>query len=75
VSGSGFITLAATLTIVPSFPIYGMALLLGIDKFMSECRAMTNFMGNAVATLVVSHWDDQLDREAYNRTINGSLEC
>jgi aerobic C4-dicarboxylate transport protein len=55
--------------------MYGMALLLGIDKFMSECRAMTNFMGNAVATLVVSHWDDQLDREAYNRTINGSLEC
>ena len=74
VSGSGFITLAATLTIVPNFPIYGMALLLGIDKFMSECRAMTNFMGNAVATLVVSHWDDQLDREAYDRTINGSLE-
>jgi aerobic C4-dicarboxylate transport protein len=64
VTGAGFITLAATLSIVPSVPVAGMALILGIDRFMSECRSLTNFMGNAVATIVVARWDNALDRDA-----------
>ena len=63
VSGAGFITLAATLAIVPSVPVAGLALILGIDRFMSECRALTNFMGNAVATIVVARWENALDRD------------
>ncbi len=62
VTGAGFITLAATLAIVPEVPVAGMALILGIDKFMSECRALTNFIGNAVATIVVANWENDLDR-------------
>ena len=61
VTGAGFITLAATLAVVKGFPVQGIALILGIDKFMSECRALTNFIGNAVATIVVARWDNQLD--------------
>ncbi len=64
VTGAGFITLAATLSIVPSVPVAGLALILGIDRFMSECRALTNFVGNAVATIVVARWEGALDREA-----------
>ncbi len=63
VTGAGFITLAATLSIVPSVPVAGMALILGIDRFMSECRALTNFIGNAVATIVVSRWEGAVDDE------------
>ncbi|MCB2034873.1 MAG: cation:dicarboxylase symporter family transporter, partial [Ottowia sp.] len=63
VTGAGFITLAATLAVVPDVPVAGMTLILGVDRFMSECRALTNFVGNAVATVVVSRWDGQLDRE------------
>ena len=63
VTGAGFITLAATLSIVPSVPVAGMALILGIDRFMSECRSLTNFIGNAVATVVVASWEGALDRE------------
>jgi aerobic C4-dicarboxylate transport protein len=63
ITGAGFITLAATLAVVPSVPVAGMALILGIDRFMSECRALTNFIGNAVATQVVARWEGQLDRE------------
>jgi aerobic C4-dicarboxylate transport protein len=69
VTGAGFITLAATLTVVPEVPIAGMALILGIDRFMSECRSLTNFIGNAVATLVVARWDDALDRDAMARAL------
>jgi aerobic C4-dicarboxylate transport protein len=61
VTGAGFITLAATLSIVPSVPLAGMALILGIDRFMSECRAITNFIGNAVATIVIARWEGALD--------------
>jgi aerobic C4-dicarboxylate transport protein len=61
VTGAGFITLAATLSIVPTVPVAGLALILGIDRFMSECRSLTNFMGNAVATLVVARWENALD--------------
>jgi aerobic C4-dicarboxylate transport protein len=63
VTGAGFVTLAATLSVVPGVPVAGMALILGIDRFMSECRALTNFTGNAVATLVVARWEGALDRE------------
>jgi aerobic C4-dicarboxylate transport protein len=61
VTGAGFITLAATLSIVPTVPVAGLALILGIDRFMSECRSLTNFMGNAVATIVVARWEGGLD--------------
>ncbi|CDX35050.1 C4-dicarboxylic acid, orotate and citrate transporter [Mesorhizobium plurifarium] len=62
VTGAGFVTLAATLSVVPSVPVAGMALILGIDRFMSECRALTNIIGNAVATLVVARWEGELDQ-------------
>ena len=62
-TGAGFITLAATLSILPTVPVAGMALILGVDRFMSECRSLTNFIGNAVATIVVARWEGALDRE------------
>ena len=71
VTGAGFITLAATLSIVPSVPLAGMALILGIDRFMSECRALTNFIGNAVATVVVARWEGALDREQLTSALAG----
>ena len=71
VTGAGFITLAATLAVVPSVPVAGMALILGVDRFMSECRALTNFIGNAVATVVVARWEGGLDREALNLALDG----
>lgn len=61
VTGAGFITLAATLAVVPEVPVAGLALILGIDRFMSEARAITNFIGNGVATLVISKWEKELD--------------
>ena len=63
VTGAGFITLAATLAVVPTIPVAGLALILGIDRFMSEARAITNFIGNGVATIVVSKWENELDKE------------
>jgi aerobic C4-dicarboxylate transport protein len=57
VSGGGFVALAATLSAVPSIPIAGLALILGVDRLLSECRALTNLIGNAVATLVISVWE------------------
>ncbi|MBE8715118.1 dicarboxylate/amino acid:cation symporter [Sphingobacterium hungaricum] len=70
VSGAGFITLAATLAVVPEVPIAGMTLILGIDRFMSECRALTNLVGNAVATIVVANWEGQLDKQQLEETLN-----
>src|SRR5256885_707989 len=61
VTGAGFITLAATLAVVPSIPVAGLALILGIDRFMSEARALPNFIGNGVATIIVSRWENELD--------------
>src|SRR5207253_1016398 len=61
VTGAGFVTLAATLTIIPDIPIQALAILVGIDKFMSECRALTNLIGNGVATVVISRWERELD--------------
>jgi aerobic C4-dicarboxylate transport protein len=63
VTGAGFITLAATLAVVPEVPVAGLTLILGVDRFMSECRSLTNFVGNAVATVVVSRWDHQIDMD------------
>jgi len=61
VTGAGFITLAATLAVVPEVPMAALAILVGIDRFMSECRALTNLVGNGVATLAVAKWDGELD--------------
>jgi aerobic C4-dicarboxylate transport protein len=72
VSGSGFITLAATLAVVPAVPVAGMALILGIDRFMSECRALTNIIGNAVATLVIARWEGELDAAALRKALAGT---
>ena len=69
VSGAGFVTLAATLAVVPTIPIASLALLVGIDKFMSECRALTNLIGNGVATIVISRWEGELDANALHETM------
>ncbi|QTL02298.1 dicarboxylate/amino acid:cation symporter [Aquabacter sp. L1I39] len=74
VAGGGFITLAATLEVVPEIPIAGMALLLGVDRFMSECRSLTNFVGNAVATLVIARWEGELDRPRLARVLDGETD-
>jgi Na+/H+-dicarboxylate symporter len=71
VTGAGFITLAATLAVVPEVPVAGLALILGIDRFMSEARALTNFIGNGVATVVVSHWEKELDHEKLRNELKG----
>jgi aerobic C4-dicarboxylate transport protein len=71
VTGAGFITLAATLSIVPDVPVAGMALILGVDRFMSECRSLTNFIGNAVATVVVARWEGQLDKAQLDLALTG----
>jgi aerobic C4-dicarboxylate transport protein len=72
VTGAGFVILAATLSVVPSVPVAGMALILGIDRFMSECRALTNFIGNAVATIVVARWEGALDTERLAAAMGGN---
>ncbi len=71
VTGAGFITLAATLSIVPTVPVAGMALILGVDRFMSECRSLTNFIGNAVAAIVVARWEGKLNRDVLNAALSG----
>ena len=63
------VTLAATLAIVPDVPIQSLAILLGIDKFMSECRALTNLIGNGVATIVISRWEGELDVDKLHETM------
>ena len=70
VTGAGFITLAATLAVVPSIPVAGLALILGVDRFMSEARSLTNFIGNGVATIVVAGWEGELDRAVLNRELS-----
>jgi aerobic C4-dicarboxylate transport protein len=69
VTGAGFVTLAATLAIVPDVPIESLAILVGIDKFMSECRALTNLVGNGVATIVISRWEGELDVDKLRETM------
>ena len=73
VTGAGFITLAATLAVVPEVPVAGMALILGVDRFMSECRSLTNFVGNAVATVVVSRWENALDYQRLHAALDGQV--
>ncbi len=69
VTGAGFITLAATLAVVPDVPVAGLALILGVDRFMSEARALTNFIGNGVATIVVAKWEGELDEAVLAREL------
>ena len=71
VTGAGFITLAATLAVVPNIPVAGLAIILGIDRFMSEARALTNFIGNGVATVVVSYWERELDKKKMSDVLKG----
>jgi len=71
VTGAGFITLAATLSVIPSIPVAGLALILGIDRFMSEARSLTNFIGNGVASIVVARWENELDKERLTRELSG----
>ncbi len=70
VTGAGFITLAATLTVVPSVPVAGLALILGVDRFMSEARALTNIIGNGVAAIVISRWENELDSTRLRRALD-----
>jgi len=69
VTGAGFIGLAATLTVVPDIPIQSLALLVGVDRFMSECRALTNLIGNGVATLAIARWEGDLDMAQLHREL------
>jgi aerobic C4-dicarboxylate transport protein len=71
VTGSGFVTLAATLAAFPTIPVAGLTLLVGVDRFMSEARAITNLIGNAVATMVVAKWDGALDLERARAVLDG----
>jgi aerobic C4-dicarboxylate transport protein len=73
VTGAGFVTLAATLVAVPSVPIESLALLVGIDRFMSECRALTNLIGNGVATVVISRWENEVTKVALNENLKNPL--
>jgi aerobic C4-dicarboxylate transport protein len=75
VTGSGFITLAATFAAVPTIPVAGLALILGVDRFMSEARALTNLVGNGVATMVVSRWERELDKDRMSRVLNKESEA
>lgn len=74
VTGGGFITLAATFAAVPTIPLAGLALILGIDRFMSEARALTNLVGNGVATVVVSRWEKELDIQKLQRVLDNESE-
>jgi aerobic C4-dicarboxylate transport protein len=74
VTGAGFVTLAATLAVVPKVPIASLALLVGIDRFMSECRAITNLIGNGVATVVISRWEREVSAETLNANLRQATE-
>jgi len=71
VTGGAFVTLAATLSTIPTIPVAGLALIVGIDRFMSEARALTNLIGNGVGTVVVAKWDGALDTRRMNRILDG----
>jgi len=71
VTGGGFITLAATLSAIPTIPVAGLALLIGVDRFMSEARAITNLIGNGVAVVAVAKWDKALDARRMRRILDG----
>jgi aerobic C4-dicarboxylate transport protein len=71
VVGTSFIVLAATLAVVPSVPVAGLALILGIDRFLAEIRALTNLLGNSVATIFITKWEGVLDKKAFDKAVNG----
>jgi aerobic C4-dicarboxylate transport protein len=73
VQGAAFIALVATMMVIPTIPVAGMALILGIDRFLSMCRAVVNMVGNAVATVVVARWENELDRDALQRHLRGAI--
>ena len=73
VQGAAFIALVATMMVIPTIPVAGMALILGIDRFLSMCRAVVNMTGNAVATLVIARWENELDRSALKHHLRGEL--
>jgi len=70
VTGAGFTTLVATLSVIPTIPVVGITTIQGIDKFMSECRALINLIGNGVATIVVSKWEGALDVPRMQRVLS-----
>jgi aerobic C4-dicarboxylate transport protein len=72
VTGSGFIVLAATLSAIPSIPVAGLALIFGIDRFMSQGRAVTNLIGNGVATIIVAKWENELNEQQFHNVLNES---
>ena len=74
VTGSGFIVLAATLASVGTIPVASIALILGVDRFMSEARALTNLVGNGVATVVIAKWEDALDEDRMRQTLDHETE-
>jgi aerobic C4-dicarboxylate transport protein len=74
VTGAGFITLAATLAVVPQIPVAGLAIILGIDRFMSEARSLTNIIGNGVATIVVAGWEKELDRDKLKSELSSNRD-
>jgi aerobic C4-dicarboxylate transport protein len=69
VQGASFIALVATMTVIPTIPVAGMALILGIDRFMSMCRATVNVIGNGVATIVVARWEKEIDPETLKQNL------
>src|SRR5262245_24533540 len=71
VPGGGFVTLAATLSAIPTIPVAGLALIVGIDRFMSECRTITNLIGNGVGTVAIAGWDGALNRKRMARVLDG----
>jgi aerobic C4-dicarboxylate transport protein len=75
VTGSGFITLTATLSALPSVPVEGLALIVGIDRFMSEARALTNLIGNGIATLAIARWENQVDTTRLHRELAGGFSA
>lgn len=75
VTGAGFVTLAATLSVVPGIPIESLAILVGIDRFMSECRALTNLVGNGVATVVVSRWEREVTPEQLRANLQPKIKA
>ncbi len=74
ITGAGFITLAATLAVVDPRLVPGMAIVLGIDKFMSECRALTNLTGNGIATVIVAWWEGELDHDKLKAGLNKQID-
>jgi aerobic C4-dicarboxylate transport protein len=75
VQGAAFIALVATMMVIPTIPVAGMALILGIDRFLSMCRAVVNMTGNAVATLVIARWEKELDQKTLAHRLRGEAQA